>query len=524
MSEFRAIHFSLAFFGILAISGVRSCFGQALVALEPEKSRSSSAETQRAWANQLKLLRAGSGTDRLDRRRELMANFPEVEGAFTEELRGGSQSSQRQICLILMERPDSKFREPLERLVDGSGRGDSTGAALALGILGDPRSGSALQAARTSGQPVTRRAALLALARGNFVEAEAEARRILKDRPRPLDKEAARLVLAMVAASHAAEDNLLMTDPSDEPGRRLGALILGRSEPGASRASLLRALKDSDAEVVDRAMASLLARVHDAPFSGPDRVLIQAVPGGFREHPAWAWLLSAALGSECLPTLTRLRSETPTLNHRITLAAAAFMLPELAGGEWARAFLADSEPAVREVALIALVALATQDGGITFAVHAEDREESVRATAYLCEVAARGKAALPLLAQRRLGAQKGDDWTIALQMTAALEEDEAWARVVARARLQVRLDTLGGAPSWAWFAKLQAAVRRILEIEDALPRGGGGASTSGSAGARGLGAAAHRVSNEDEDLRRHLDVYPYFTGPREAELFRSSGR
>ena len=304
MSDFRTLHFSLAFFGILTISGLRSCFGQAVVALEPEKSRSSPAETQRVWANQLKLLRAGSGTDRLERRRELVANFAEVEGAFTEELRGGSQSSQRQICLMLMERPDAKFRESLERLVDGSGRGDSTGAALALGILGDPRSGSALQAARTSGQPVTRRAALLALARGKFVEAEAEARRILKDRPRPLDREAARLVLAMVGASHAAEDSLLMTDPSDEPGRRLGALILGRSEPRASRASLLRALKDNDAEVVDRAIASLLARVHDAPFSGPDRVLLQAVPGGFRDHPPWVWLLSAGLGWGCLPSLT----------------------------------------------------------------------------------------------------------------------------------------------------------------------------------------------------------------------------
>ena len=73
-----------------------------------------------------------------------------------------------------------------------------------------------------------------------------------------------------------------------------------------------------------------------------------------------------------------------------------------------------------------------------------------------------------------------------------------------RAELQVLLDNAGVAPSWNVHRLANEQIIVLLGLENAIPEIGGGRGADYS-----QAAAARRVPTRLEDVRRHLDIFPY---------------
>src|SRR5262249_46684714 len=158
----------------------------------------------------------------------------------------------------------------------------------------------------------------------------------------------------------------------------------------------------------------------------------------------------------------------------------------------------------RMVSVITLAVLAGKTGGARdFAFWVEDRDAAVRDAALVAHAWLNGPAARPLLT-RVVEARKEDRLVRrAREILQALEVNPDLSQRVLRPDLQVLLDNADAAASWAPHRLVNEQIIVALELENALQEIGGGTEP------RSQAAAVRRVPPRLEDLRRHLDQFPY---------------
>jgi hypothetical protein len=156
--------------------------------------------------------------------------------------------------------------------------------------------------------------------------------------------------------------------------------------------------------------------------------------------------------------------------------------------------------------VIALAVMAGKRGQpIDLSAWVDDRDAAVRDAALVAHAWLNGAAALPLL-DRVIGAKREDRLVKrASDVKQALLAGDDLAQKLLRAELQVLLDETGTAPSWNVHKLANEQIQFALGLDNALPEFGGG----GTGEDRAKAAAARRVPPRLEDIRRHLDVFPY---------------
>ena len=463
-----------------------------------------------------RLLQAGSGYDRAVTRAELLRNAACIDDLLCGAFSGGNHFVQRQMCLVLMETGPRVAPEALLRIARGDAKGARGLAALALGKLEDPDAFAALLTVMDAAQPEERRTGLVAMGRLGTEECV----RYLTARigtGQELDRITTLLALALAAPRGTIAPVQSAFGAREDRIRRAALVCAGLLRSEASVAARLHALQDEDSACRSIALAGLAL---DGPSAlAADKLLAhwerRATLSDFEQARLFA-ALSAAADDSALAAVWKEGAVHRDARVRLALAAAA--LRRDAASVPARQLLADTEPAVRLAALIALARLGTQDS--SWLAHAQDPAENVRMAAVHCEVWKRGVAARDAL--RGLDASPhAEVRTAAAAALALLNEDPARAVQLAQARLQVFLDNAGAAASWNLRVALMEQLYEVLDLTSALPRGGGGAAPGGgSAAARALGAAAAKASSGDEDLRRHFDAHPYADRRTDWELSR----
>jgi hypothetical protein len=489
------------------------------IATPPETPGKAAPALVQAWQNELKLLRSGSGADRLQRRTRIAAELEAWLPALLEVLRGGSHADQRQAILILLESRRADLAPALCRQLEVQARLDETGLALLLGKLADPGAAPSLRRLLQARNPVTRRAALVASGRLGAPEGAVAARAILRGRARGLEAEAAGLTLGLAGEEGDAPLLLQLVRESGDGQVRVAAAIGLGFLPGTAATEALLALLGHEDDAVARCAAAGIAARGAGPLAHAALARAFAARNPARaEAPVWVAALAAAGGEAAAQLLESLRGASTARGIHRVLAGAGISWPPEAARLWAVGWTSDADAAAREAALCTLAAAELRAStGASFGIHLADPAPEVRRTAILAEAAVR-----PLALAERLpdlaASPRTDEREIARELQLAALNDPALLVWLARVRLQVRADELGIAPSWLLRREAHGLVLRLLELENALPRGGGGTAPSGAGSGRPLAAATQRTSREEEDLRRHLDRHPYVDGPRRAEI------
>lgn len=449
----------------------------------------------------LRLLQHGSGADRARTRTELVRVLPSVREQVELELAHANQFLQTELILVHMAEGSAPV--VLRKLATGELRGERGLAAMALAIGGRADDVTSILAATRSPQAEDRRKAVLALGR---LGGEAAIRALIQQLTNgtELDRLTALLGLALARAAPPLQQLAELYASREDRIRRAALLVAGNVREGAGRALLLRGLEDEDSVSRRIALEGLaLARLNEAEVEqlakhwkrlseGADleraRLLLSLVANGWHED---ARVRAAAEGAAD----TRLR---------VVAAGAGLWQPRWI--ELSRALLADQDEDVRLAALACLARAGVADE--TLLLHARDQAELVRRASLYAHVWRSPLDARPGLA-RVDASPNADVRQLARELALEWERDAEAARRVAAARLQTILDDTGVAVSWNLRMSLEDQVHELLDLKNALPRGGGGAAPGGGGAAgRALGAAASRVSVADEDLKRHLDIWP----------------
>ncbi len=458
------------------------------------------AETE-TLATLLRLLQHGSGADRARTRCDLLRVLPSVREHVELELAHANQFLQTELILVHMA--EGQAPDVLRKLASGSLRGERGLAALALAIGGRGEDFTHILSATRSAQSEDKRKAMLALGRLGGEAAESVLIQQLSSGTE-LDRLTALLGLALARAAPPPQQLLDLYASREDRVRRAVLLVAGNARQGSGRALLLRGLEDEDA--VSRRIA--LEGLALATLSATE---LEQVAKHWKRLPEGADLerarLLLALVANGWQEDTRVRAaaeRAADIRLRVVAAAAALWQPRCL--ELSRTLLADQEASVRTAALVSLAHAGAADE--TLLLHARDQSELVRRAALFAHVWRSPHDPQPGLAKVD-ASPHADVRQLARELALEWERDPEAARRVAAARLQTLLDDTGAAVSWNLRMSLEDQLHEVLDLKNALPRGGGGAAPGGGGAAgRALGAAASRVSVADEDLKRHLDVWP----------------
>ncbi len=486
---------------MLWVLSTRSCTAQAPMPHEWERwtpapgvLNSESDEVKTLF----RLLRAGSGTDRLEVRRRLMKMGGRAVPILLRELGSGNYLLGCNAALVLGAIKPPSATTALGMVASGHVKGDQVSACIALAEIGDPASAMALEALRLTGRdPRARTAALLALSR---LTSDVMQSALSEFTSTPVERIPAALLLAVAIRGDLSGADWVrpLASSSDDRIRRLATLALVEGGTEGDVALLMARTKDEDPSVRASAIAGIWRR-------GDSRAMMKLVNEGISRDQdakvrARGALLAVARGGHAL---------VPYLSDPSEYVRACAVIGVLLAGEAVpqgiENSLNDRHADVRLVSIIVASALQIQSALPKF-VGLDDRDPEVRDVAILSTVYRRGKGALADL--RALAAEKRED-----RLTARADEVIGWAafgenmmRRLAAAHLQVRLDDLGVAPSW-WSPKaLNDAVIEALSLEHALPELIIGNIGQGGDRPR---SAPRRVAPELEDVRRHLDWKPF---------------
>lgn len=444
-----------------------------------------------------RLIRAGSGVERVELRHRLARMGPRVIAPLRNELGSGNHLFACQAALVFAAMRAEETVPSLRAVVEGRLRGDPISAAVALGVLGDVAAVPSLEALRRDGKESRARAAAL-IALG------------------ALGPDAvSRAASEMISGASSVPPASLLTAIGLSGGDRHAALaIRGASTPDdrVRRAAVLALASIGGAEVV----RVLLARCGDEDPS----VRKHAIFGVAAVGDASAKAALADIGvhkdgdpgvrSRAVAVLVgagRLRVESaladPHEDVRAAALAGLLFAVEPPSGIPNEAF-ADRNERVRTAACIVASVTGTPlpKGRIPML---DDTDAGVRLAAVFGAVYRRGVGIVPEM--EALRTEKRND-----ALTALSEEVLAMAalgdrplRRWAGARLQVMLDDLGVAASWWGPAAIHLAIIETMALENALPEIVAGNVPQGGDRPR---SGPRKVAPELEDVRRYLDRRP----------------
>jgi HEAT repeat protein len=474
--------------------------------------------TREAYRSMRRLLRQGSGPDRQQRLREMMQQGRAFLPYLLEDAVSGNHENQRWAMLVLMELRFEDAEPPLLRLLRGGARGDQGMAGLALGRMDVAEAVPSLATLLTEGRnPRARRMAALALGRiGGTAAAQALTRGLLEER-QELQQEAMVLGMAMSASPgclSSLRKLLAGRARTRDPLRRAVVAAIGYQSPEIALPLLLDRAGDEDPRVRMLALEGLarLGRGDDAPSS----VRLQGLVLTGRDADVHRRVLAvAATGGESALPYLEAQVRSPDRGVRRAAAAGLLHVGTRRAAVVVRALMERSEdPEVRATALLVHLVLARAFGeapDLRGEVHAKG--EPARRIALIAEVYFRGIAARPWLEKTAVDLEVKDDVReLARELAELLGADPRSARLLCRARLQVMLDELEAAASWNLNASVNRLILRVLELENARARGGGGGAAPGggaTAAQRSRAAAMTAPPPHEEDLRLHLETYPY---------------
>lgn len=486
--------------------------------LPPVPTPSWAEDARRELRNRFRLLRRSEGEGRFRVRRQLMDRVHEWAPLLEEVLVGSANHDEQvPVLLALMEVQETALLPTLARLAAGRISGSSGVAGLALGKSGDPGMLEPLEElARKDSHRRRRLMGLLAIGRlgapGGLEVVRAQLRRASSG----LERRGALLSLAMGGWPGAFPEILRFADRSGEgrrdAERRAAALALGFSRAKEATGPLLKLLADEDPTV--RAIAAEGLAYRRSPLGDES---VKAIAGRLRSEQDPEVLARLVLLAVPLPeirpvALKRALAGEARPKVRAAAAAAALHLERDTGRRLVQVCLASGHagPTTRLNAVLASVALeAGANAPASLVPWINDRDQEVRRAALLGEVYLRGRGALKVL-QDLQGSEVPDDVReLARELAGDLEGDVQALRRLCRARLQVLLDASQGAASWNLHHSHARLLYLLLDLDNALPRGGGGAAPTVGAGVRSKAAAALRPPPLLEDLRRHFDAWPY---------------
>jgi len=404
---------------------------------------------------------------------------------------------------------------PFLKGLSGSGRGGARGlAGFALGRLGDPTAVDALDRLSRSGQPTERMMAYLALGRlGGRGPTERLDRRLRERKLPAREHEAVIVALGLTGSGDVAPRLRRILETSGKDGlRRAAAVAAGYLDANVAW-PLLRPRVSGGSENDKRVrVIALKGCARMSPSADRFAALLKLRPDTIsdaHEEAAWVLALAAAGGERELMILAKSALSSPREEVREALAAATVVVGGNRASALASVLLGDPKDRVTRAALLAVVIHSRTNNTLPpLVAFAKHTDEQVRRTALCGDVYLRGAVARRALQGCLTPQYKDDVRDLAKQLLVELGDDESAARMLCRARLQRLLDENGLAPSWNLNAAATALVYEILDLEDATDRRGSGQPP----GARPSGRPAPPAigpSPQEEDLRRHLDRYPY---------------
>ena len=459
-------------------------------------------------ANLLKLIRQGSGEDRVRFRQELMRIASDAVPRLIEELESGNHLFSWNAALVLGEVRDPRALDPLGRVVSEVSRGDPLAASLALGRYDDPAALDPLVVQLLSGRSrESRRAAAFAIGRLQIARATPRLAELAREAKQQVDTAGALVALGMTGDPAALGEIAAKMKATDDRVRRAAVVALGllpRSEEGEQLA--LARLTDEDVQVLVAALSALASIASPATAASLQASSALVGHSDDRVRAAITLAIAARAGTEAEAFLAK-RLADPSEKVRAAAIGGLAAAPKPHGDALVLKGLESSQhEKVRLAAVITLAVLAGRRGGPADLVpFIDDREAAVRDAALVAHAWLKGREALPVVIRVRDARKEDRLVRRANEIIATLEVSEELAHRVLRAELQVLLDDAGVAPSWNAHRLANEQIIVTLGLENALPEFAGG----GQGGDAAVGAAARRVPPRLEDLRRHLDVFPY---------------
>ncbi|NRA96902.1 MAG: HEAT repeat domain-containing protein [Planctomycetes bacterium] len=495
--------------------------GQHEAYFPPPSSPSHVPNRGREFTNILRQLRKGSGPDRLEVRSELMGRVDYYLAEMLPELKAGKGNHfvQRQVCLVLMQVGDDRASRALQDLVLGGKRGARGLAGLALGRLHDPSAVKALRHLMDDSDPRSKLMAYLALGRIGGAAATKILLKRLRDGPPTREREALALALGLTGSADVGVPLRRLLRQNKDGLRRAAAIAAGYLAQDLAAPLLIpRAVRRTEEDKQVRVIALRgIARMSADPdaFAALSKWRPEQISDA-DEEAAWVFALAALGGERVLGSLKQWWETSPREEVRSACAAATILVGGRKAGELAAFMQKDNKDRVVRASLLATVAHAQRNGEApAFMVWSTNSDEKIRRIALCGDVYRYGEGARKRLELYLDPEFKDDVRKLALQLLKELDGDEAATRRICRARLQRLLDEEGLAPSWNLNLSANKHIYRVLDLENAIIRRGAGLSGNPD---RGTGAAALSPTQEEEDLRRHLDRFPYLDLRRAVEM------
>ena len=456
----------------------------------------------------LHLIKAGSGPDRAKFRQEFMQLGPDGVPELIGRLESGNQFFSWNAALILGELRDPRALDPLNRVVSEQSRGDPLAASLALGRYEDPAALDALVVQVLSGRSrEARRAATLAIGRIRAPKSVAKLTEVSREAKQQIDQATALVGLGMTADLPAIPEIAAKLKATDDRVRRAAAVALGllpaseETEALAPRATRRRRSGGPDLGARNPGKGREPRHRIGAPGERvPHPPFRRAGPGGGGARRRGA--RRSRLG--CVP---RQAAGDPSELVRAAAIGGLAAAPKPHGDALVVKGLQDSQHGkVRLASVIALAVLAGRRGAssLDLTPFLEDRDADVRDAALVAHAWLNGPAAKPALARVIAGRKEGPARRRASVIDHTLDVSADLAHRLLRAELQVLLDDAGVAPSWNVHRLANEQIIVLLGLENAIPEMGGGRGGDFS-----QAAAVRRVPPRLEDVRRHLDIFPY---------------
>jgi HEAT repeat protein len=531
--DLRKAACAVAFLAVF--TGLSAAFGQSTASegewLEAKPSDPASVEHE--LSTLFRLLRHGSGKDRVQVRARMAALGRDAVTGIAQRVDEGAPILSRSASLVLGELRDPRAAPALIRAGGEAGKGDPVGALFALGRLRslDATPTLTVQAASARSH-ATRVAAALALGRCAAPESVGRLAELMDGAK--LDAEVLAFATALGLTSDAAAVPALArasTHRSDRV-RRAATCALASLGAGAAEQALVARLSDEDPEVRLAALEGL-ALVGSVATTSSDRMKKLAASSDPVERAAAAMVVASRGGSDAEAAIARF-SRDPSEKVRAAALSGAIARPGLALDALIASHGADGHDLPRVASAIVVAVRAARGGRFDVGEAAcEDRSAEVRDAGLVALAWLRGAAARPYL--QKVVAARREDRVVdrAKSLLRILEQNPSVAHRILRAELQVLLDDAGLAASWAPLARLNRYVILAADVHDALPEeqfraapaqpspgfggpgvggggsGGGGGSPPSSGGGQGARPKRRAPPPEDEDLRRHLERHPY---------------
>jgi HEAT repeat protein len=455
-----------------------------------------------------RLILQGSGPDRVRVRQDMMQLGADAVPLLLADLESGNQLNSWTASLVLGELRDRRALDAFGRVVSEQSRGETFAASLALGRYDDSAAFEPLLIQLLSGRSrEARRAAAFAIGRLQAPQSVAKLAEVAREAKQQVDLAAALVALGMTGNPAAIAEIAPRTKATDDRVRRAAVVALGllpASEEGEQLA--LARLADEDPQVLIAALGALACTGSAGTATALQANSHLVGHSDDRVRAALVLAVSARAPADCEGFLAkRLTDQSERVRAAAIGGLAAAAKPH--GDALAVKGLEDSQHSrVRLTSIVTLAVLAGRRGdSLELSPFIDDRDAEVRDAAIVAHAWLNGPAARPTLMQVRDARKEDRLVRRAREILQTLEVSPELAHRLLRARLQVLLDDAGVAPSWNAHRLANEQIIITLGLENALPEFGG----AGATGEHSAAAAARRVPPRLEDVRRHLDVFPY---------------